>query len=37
MQSDAVEDLDTADFDQAIASERIEAGGFGIENDFAHG
>ena len=32
----AVEDLDTADFDQPIAAQRIEAGGFGIENDFAH-
>ena len=33
----AVEDLDAADFNQAIAAQRIEACGFGIENDFAHG
>ena len=32
----AVEDLDAADFDQPVAAQRIEAGGFGIENDFAH-
>ena len=32
----AVEDLDAADFDQPIAAQRIKAGGFGIENDFAH-
>ena len=32
----AIEDLDAADLDQAIAAERIEARGFGIENDFAH-
>ena len=32
----AVEHLDAADFDQAIAAQRIEAGGFGVENDFAH-
>ena len=32
----AVEDLDTADFDQPVAAQRIKAGGFGIENDFAH-
>src|SRR5579863_6647925 len=32
-----VEDLDTANFDQPIATQGIEAGGFGIENDFAHG
>ena len=31
-----VENLDTADFDQPIAAQRVEAGGFGIENDFAH-
>ena len=33
----AVEDLDAADLDQPIAAQRIEASGFGIENDFAHG
>jgi hypothetical protein len=32
----AIEDLDAADFDQPIAAQGIEAGGFGIENDFAH-
>ncbi len=32
----AVEDLDAADFDQPVAAQRIEASGFGIENDFAH-
>ena len=32
----AVEDLDAADFDEPVAAQRIEAGGFGIENDFAH-
>jgi hypothetical protein len=32
----AVEHLDAADFDQTIATERIETGGFGIENDFTH-
>jgi hypothetical protein len=32
----AVENLDAADFDQAIAAERIEASGFGVENDFTH-
>ncbi len=31
-----VEDLDTADFDQPIAAQRVEAGGFGIEDDFTH-
>ena len=33
----AVEDLDAADFNQAITAQRVEAGCFGIENDFAHG
>ena len=33
----AVEDLDAADLDQPVAAQGIEAGGFGIENDFAHG
>ncbi len=28
--------LDAADLDQPVAPQRIEAGGFGIENDFAH-
>ena len=32
----AIEQLDTADLDQPIALERIEASGFGIEHDFAH-
>jgi hypothetical protein len=32
----AIEDFDTADLYQAIAAERIETRGFGIENDFAH-
>src|SRR6202795_4908004 len=32
----AVEYLDTADFNQAVAAQRVEAGGFGVENDFAH-
>src|SRR5690348_5273051 len=33
----AVDQLDTADFDQAVAAQGIEAGGFGVEDDFAHG
>ena len=33
----AVVDLDAADLDQPVAAQRIEASGFGIENDFAHG
>src|SRR5947209_16889117 len=32
----AIEDLDAADLDQPVAPQRVEAGGFGIENDFAH-
>ena len=32
----AVENLDAADLDQPVAAQRIEARGFGIENDFAH-
>ena len=32
----AIENLDTADFHQPIAAQRVEPGGFGIENDFAH-
>ena len=31
-----IEDLDTADLDQAVPAEGIEAGGFSIENDFPH-
>ena len=31
-----VEQLDTANLDQAMALGRIEAGGFGVEDDFAH-
>jgi hypothetical protein len=33
----AVEDLDAADFNQPIAAQWIKAGGFSIENNFAHG
>jgi len=32
----AVDDLDTADLDQPIAPQRVEAGGFGIQDDLAH-
>jgi hypothetical protein len=32
----AVDDFDAADFDDAVASSWIEAGGFGIEDDLAH-
>ena len=32
-----VVDLDAADLDQPVAAQRVEASGFGIENDFAHG
>ena len=32
----AVDQLDAADLDQAIALEGIKPGGFGIENDLAH-
>ena len=31
-----VEQLDAAELDKAMALDRIQAGGFGIENDFAH-
>ena len=31
-----VQNLDAADFNQPVAAQRVEAGGFGIENDFAH-
>ena len=34
---DVVFKLDAADFDQAIAGQGIEAGGFGVEDDFTHG
>ena len=33
---DPVEDLDAADLDHAVAAGRVEAGGFGIEDDFPH-
>jgi hypothetical protein len=33
----AIENLDTADLDQSIAPHGIEASGFSIKNDFAHG
>jgi hypothetical protein len=32
----AIEELDAADLDQAVAADRVKAGSFGIENDFAH-
>jgi hypothetical protein len=32
----AVEYLNATELNQTIASQRIQAGGFGIENDFAH-
>ena len=32
----AVDQLDAAELDQAMALARIEAGGFGIEDDLAH-
>ena len=31
-----VEQLDAADLDQAVTLDGIEAGGFGVEDDFAH-
>ena len=31
-----VDQLDAAHFDDAMAGQRIEAGGFGVEDDFAH-
>ena len=34
---DAVEDLDAADLDHAVAALGIDAGGFGVEHDLAHG
>ena len=33
---ETVDELDAADLDQPIALKGIKAGGFGIENDFAH-
>ena len=33
---DAVEDLDAADLDHAVAAQRVEARGFRIEDDFPH-
>ena len=33
---DAVEDLDAADLDHAVAAGRVEPGGFRIEDDFPH-
>jgi len=33
----AIENLDAADLNEAVAAQRIKAGGFGIENNFAHG
>jgi hypothetical protein len=32
----AVEQLDAADLDHPMTLERIEAGGLGVEDDFAH-
>jgi hypothetical protein len=32
----AIENLDTADLDQAVPAQGIEAGGFSIEDDFPH-
>ena len=34
---DVIDELDRTDLDDAMALGRIEAGGFGIEDDFAHG
>src|SRR5215471_12293671 len=34
---DPVEQLDATDLDQAVAAERVETGGLGIEHDFPHG
>src|SRR5690606_5428442 len=33
----AVDDLDAADFDDAVALRGVQSGGFGIEDDLAHG
>ena len=32
----AIENLDAADLNQSIPAQRVEAGGFGVENYFAH-
>ena len=32
----AIDHLDAADFNQPVAPQRVEARGFGIENDFTH-
>jgi hypothetical protein len=32
----AIDQLDAADFDDAMVQFELEAGGFGIENDLAH-
>ena len=34
---DVIEQFDATNFDHAMADKGIEAGGFGIENNFAHG
>ena len=34
---DPVEQLDAADLDHPVAAGRAEAGGLGVEDDFAHG
>ncbi len=31
-----VDELDASDFDHAMAGQWVEAGGLGVENDFAH-
>ena len=33
---DPVEHLDAADLDHAVAAGRAQAGGLGVEDDFAH-
>ncbi len=33
----AIGELDAADFDDAMTGARIEAGGFDVQNDLAHG
>jgi hypothetical protein len=32
----AVQDFDATDFDDAVAGARIQAGGFGVEDDLTH-
>ena len=34
---DAVDDLDAADLDHSVAAQRVQSGGFSVEDDFAHG